>query len=305
MEKFNLKSNFDGIEIPVLVSKPDDDTNILGIVQINHGMCEYKERYLHFLKVLSKNGYIAVIHDHRGHGLHITDSKKLGYFGENGEEGIVLDSMQVGDYFKAKYKGLPFYLFGHSMGSMVVRASVKRNDKNINGLIVCGTPEYNKLAEPAGHFVNGLCKIGFAEKENITLAKLIFSKYQRPFKSENNQHSWVCGNEEVIKKYEKDKHCNFIFKNNGFASLLLLTGDICSSKGWTVENPDLPILFLSGEQDMCNGGVKTFKKSVEHMRNIGYKNVSCKLYKNMRHEILNEKDNKQVFSDILKWIKHN
>ena len=33
------------------------------------------------------------------------------------------------------------------------------------------------------------------------------------------------------------------------------------------------------------------------------KDVSCKLYKNDRHEILNETDREQVYADLLGWMK--
>ena len=35
----------------------------------------------------------------------------------------------------------------------------------------------------------------------------------------------------------------------------------------------------------------------------GYKNVSGKMYKGMRHEILNEIDKERVYKDILDFIK--
>lgn len=35
---------------------------------------------------------------------------------------------------------------------------------------------------------------------------------------------------------------------------------------------------------------------------MGYKNIESKLYKNLRHEILNEKTKKEVYNDILNFI---
>ena len=35
----------------------------------------------------------------------------------------------------------------------------------------------------------------------------------------------------------------------------------------------------------------------------GMKDVSCKLYKNDRHEILNETDREQVYADLLGWMQ--
>ena len=35
----------------------------------------------------------------------------------------------------------------------------------------------------------------------------------------------------------------------------------------------------------------------------GIKDVTCKLYKDDRHEILNELDRQQVYDDILQWLQ--
>lgn len=50
------------------------------IIQISHGMCEHKERYLDFMNELAHQGYLCVIHDHRGHGKSVKNRDDLGYF---------------------------------------------------------------------------------------------------------------------------------------------------------------------------------------------------------------------------------
>ena len=63
------------------------------------------------------------------------------------------------------------------------------------------------------------------------------------------------------------------------------------------------MLFLSGGDDPCYVNVRRFKKSIDHMRLIGYRNVRGKLYPGMRHEILNEKEKYRVYGDVWKWLK--
>lgn len=53
---------------------------IKGIVQISHGMAENKERYVDFMEFLAQNGYVSMIHDHRGHGKSVIQKDDLGYF---------------------------------------------------------------------------------------------------------------------------------------------------------------------------------------------------------------------------------
>lgn len=70
-EHFSLTSRQDGLPLDVLLTLPDDPGTLSGIVQISHGMCEHKERYLPFMEFLAARGYGAVIHDHRD-----TDSRR-------------------------------------------------------------------------------------------------------------------------------------------------------------------------------------------------------------------------------------
>jgi alpha-beta hydrolase superfamily lysophospholipase len=69
-----------------------------------------------------------------------------------------------------------------------------------------------------------------------------------------------------------------------------------------VENPHLPIRFVSGKDDPCMISEKKFYKSISLMEQIGYESVSHRLFDGMRHEILNEKNNIIVYKDIAKTL---
>ena len=73
-----LTSKQDGLKLHVLLMEPEQSPK--GIVQICHGMAEHKERYEPFMQMLCNNGYISVIHDHRGHGKSVKNAADLGYF---------------------------------------------------------------------------------------------------------------------------------------------------------------------------------------------------------------------------------
>ena len=59
VKNFQFTSDFDGLEIDASIAVPS--SNINGIVQIVHGMCEYKERYFPFMDYLAEEGFITVI----------------------------------------------------------------------------------------------------------------------------------------------------------------------------------------------------------------------------------------------------
>ena len=77
-ESFYIPSKVDGLQLSVMTITPDCAP--IGIVQISHGMCEHKERYLDFMNELAHQGYLCVIHDHRGHGKSVKNRDDLGYF---------------------------------------------------------------------------------------------------------------------------------------------------------------------------------------------------------------------------------
>ena len=52
-----IESEADGLDISVLAVVPDE-TPYRGILQLVHGMSEYKERYLPFMEYMAKKGYV-------------------------------------------------------------------------------------------------------------------------------------------------------------------------------------------------------------------------------------------------------
>lgn len=301
LEKIKIKSNQDNLELEMSIIKPEGEPK--GIVQISHGMAEHKERYYPFMEYLSTNGYISVIHDHRGHGASVKNREDLGYFYDETAEYIVEDLYQINKYIKEKYPNKELILFGHSMGSMVVRKYIKKYDKNIDKLIVCGSPSKNQFVGLAIFLVK-ILKIFKGEKYRSELIqKLAFGMFNKNISNSISKNAWICSNEETIKEYDKDELNGFIFTLNGFQNLFTLMKDIYSKKGWKLENKNLPILFIAGEKDPVIVNENKWKDSQEFLKNMGYKKISCKLYNDMRHEILNEKDNKTVFKDILEWIE--
>ena len=128
------------------------------ILQISHGMCEYIERYEHFINFLTGHGFIVCGNDHLGHGKSADTKDKLGYFAlENGWSYLPDDLSILTKIMKEQYPDLPIFLFGHSMGSFVARIYITRYSELINGAIICGTSGSNPLIG-AGKVVINLVK---------------------------------------------------------------------------------------------------------------------------------------------------
>lgn len=62
---------------------------------------------------------------------------------------MLKDVLTVNEEIRRHFPELPLILFGHSMGSLAVRAFAAKHDDCMNMLIVCGSPSENK-ARPLG-----------------------------------------------------------------------------------------------------------------------------------------------------------
>ncbi len=306
-EKIMIHSHFDNTPISVLMVIPTKPPK--AIVQLVHGMSEHKERYLDVMNYLAEQGFVCVIHDHRGHGESIRDQSELGYMNKNGAKGLIEDTNQVHHLIRKKYRHIPLFLLGHSMGALVVRAYIKRSDRVVDGLIVIGSPSYNPASKLAMYLAKLMGKVMGEKEKGSIFHKLAFGKFNHKVNDFSSPYAWICSNTEVVKEYDQDEYCGFVFTMNGFEHLFRLMTKVYSTNHWHINKPKLPILFLSGEEDPCMLNKKKFEESIELMHKVGYHNVSSKLYKNMRHEILNETSKEKVYHDIATqleiWLEHN
>ena len=189
-------SEADGLGISVLEILPEN-LPYKGIVQLVHGMSEHKERYIPFMEYLAGQGYVTVIHDHRGHGKSVLAAEDLGYMYGGGADAFVRDIETVNKNIHVKYPDIPLILFGHSMGSLAVRAFAAQNDDLIDMLIVCGSPS-NNPARPIGTLIAKAEKMFLGERHRSELLKWVsFGSYAMKFKEEKNPYAWICSDSEV------------------------------------------------------------------------------------------------------------
>ena len=302
--EFTLQSKYDNLALSCAEYTADGvtQTNAKGVVQIVHGMCEYKERYEGFIDYLTQNGYVVFAHDHRGHGGSVTANENLGYFGDKKGEAIVDDAALVTDEIRRLYPGLSVTLFGHSMGSLVVRAYIQKYEEKIDKLIVCGSPSKNSLAG-FGLMLNGVISAFRGKKYRSRLmANASTGGGDDKFPGEG-KNAWLTRDKAVVEKYNADEKCNFVFSCNGFSNLLHLVKNVYKKNKYPAKHSDLPIFFMAGADDPVIGSEKKWLAAQQFLRDVGYKNVTGKSYPKMRHEILNELGKEEVYADALAFIE--
>lgn len=298
IRKEKMVSEFDGLELELEIVLPDREP--VGIVQISHGMAEHKERYEEFMEYLAQAGYVAVVHDHRGHGASVKKKEDLGYFYTNEIEGIVNDLHQVTVRIKEEYKGLSVSLFSHSMGTLVARNYMKRYDGEVEKVILCGPPTRNEAVSVAIALAKISSVLTGKKHRNHLLQKLAVDPYNNGYAGENE---WICENEDTVSEYNADELCGFMFTNNGFLNLFQLQKGAYIKNGWMLQNPNLPIYLIGGKEDPVIQGEEKFKDLKSFLNEVGYTNISTKLYENNRHELLNERNRQEIFADIVGFLE--
>lgn len=303
---FIFKSE-DSLEIYVYKWEPEKNINIKGVIQIAHGMAETAARYEGFAKILTESGYIVYINDHRGHGKTAKNIENVGYLAEkDGFEWLVKDMYTLTDIIKKENKDLPIFLLGYSMGSFLTQRYIMLYGKELKGAILYGSNGRQGLILRIGLLVSKLeiKKNGVKAKSQI-LNNLIFGGYNKPFKPNRTKFDWLNRNNEEVDKYIKDPFCGTVFTCSFYYDFFKCLIEIENKKNLQTVPKDLPIYIFSGGKDPVGKSGKGVKRLVETYKSLGVKDLTFKLYKDGRHDMLNEINKDEVIEDILKWLsKH-
>lgn len=292
-----LLSKRDQLPLELAIIEPEREA--IGIIQLIHGMSEHKERYYDFMNFLSQQGYICAIHDHRGHGASVKDRSHLGYFYTNDITYIVDDAYLVTEYLKNRYPTLSISIFSHSMGTLVSRNYLKKYEKHIEKIVLCGPPTENKLVDLA-LFAGKLTGLFYEDyKPNKILNKLSVGYYNKGYTTKNE---WICSNLQTVSSYNTDPLCGFTFTTSGFINLFQLLKSAFIKDDWNPQNSSLPIFLIAGVDDPVIQGKQKFNELEEFLKEVGYENIKSKLYKDKRHELLNETDKEIIYKDVLDFF---
>ena len=259
------------------------------MVLLVHGAKEHRKRYYDFAKYLNDNGFIVAISDNRGHGESVDDEYPLGFMPDY--KLIVSDLIEFKNFLKSKYN-VPFYLFGHSLGSMFARMLIAECDSDFEKLVLSGTANYIQ-AGVIGIFTGNILKVF---KGSHGYSKLLerFTNFL--------DDSWVVGNKDALEKYRLDKYCTYKYPIASMIEIFKINQDMHNIKNYKFQNKNLEILSVSGALDPVTGFEKGLNDSKKTLEKIGYKEPKFIVYDNMYHEVLNETDNKKVYKDILDFL---
>ncbi len=290
----------DGVNtVPYYIYIPDG--NPFAVLQISHGMSEYIERYEKegFVSALCEAGIVVCGNDHLGHGPSVSD-ENLGYFTDY--EKLSEDLHLLNGIVKKRYPSLPYILFGHSMGSFVVRDYVTKFE-DIDGAVFSGTTAGDQPLGAAKMLANLICKIKGETHRSKLLDKLAFGSYNKGFEAENDKVSWLTRDASVRQHYTNDKYCGFMFTAVAMRELFKLLISISDGE-WVEKVPiSLPVFIVSGDKDPLADGGEGIKALYTALDDHEMNELKMKLYPESRHEVYNDLDRGEAFGDLIAWVK--
>lgn len=272
-------------------------------VVIVTGMEEYALRYDDFANFLNKNGYDVYCFDHYGQGESAASIE---------EQGIVparffTKSVKNIDEVVAlcKLSCVPTYIFSHSMGSFMTQDYIQRFSEHVDKVVICGSNGPNaKMSYMFGKLVARIITHKSNRNKKAKLMdKIVFGMYSKQIKNARTKFDWLSVNEENVDKYIKDPRTGYMSTNGFYYEFMKGCNRIYRMKFLAKINKKLPIFIIAGDKDPVGANGKGPKKLAELYKKLGIKHVSLKLYKGLRHEILNEKEKDTVYNDILEFFE--
>lgn len=280
-------------DLELNVNLYDDVTSAKAVIIVIHGMQEHCLRYDDFAKFFNKNGYIVVTSDNRGHGKTMRNKEDYG----RGEKDIyaetIKDQLNIINFANEKYN-LPIYLFGHSYGSLLSQVLIQSTPL-IDKCVLCGTTNGGSAMMKMGSFVISLLSpFKKSDKRGGLVEKLTVSSYSKKFENGN----WLSRDNEVFEKYKQDELCGGSFPFSFYRSMIKNMRK--ANKGMD-KIGNKKIFLIAGDKDPVGENGKQVKKLYRLYLNNNV-NAKLKLYKDARHELINETNKDEVYHDVLNFF---
>ena len=277
--------------------------DLLGVVQISHGMTDYIGRYKNLAEALCQAGYIVCGNDHLGHGESVANADDFGYFADCDGYKLLLDDLKLmNDYAHREFPNVPVVLLGHSMGSFAARLYAVKYSDSIDGIIIHGTAGPNPILPMGKAVVKVLRLFKGARHRSAFVHSLADGGYNKSFKEPENSGAWLTRDPAQVADRIGNPKNDFIFTLAAYEDLFNMLGE-CNSKKWFKNYPStLPTLVMSGGDDPVGDFGKGVGYVYDNLKKFGA-SAELKLYDGARHELFNEINRDEVFSDIIKFME--
>ena len=277
--------------------------NPKGVFIISHGMAEHMGRYKWIISKLNNDGYHVLARDHKGHGINIINGETPGLFSDNNGWYIVRDDLkETINHAMIKFPNLPCFLLGHSMGSWIALSTLN-NKSSIKALILTGSSKLPKLSILLNLIIVKI-DILFNGKFNKStiIDKLTMRRFNAKFKPNITPNDWISSDKNSVNDYTNDPHCGFIVTSGLWLDLCNGLMMIFNKSYYSELNKDIPILIMSGKNDVASANTKLSIKLYKFLNKI-FSNVKHIII-DSRHEIFTDLNKHSSYNHLLEFIKH-
>ncbi len=284
---------------------PDEEP--VGVVQIVHGLSEHIDRYDDLARFLCAHRYVVAGNDHPGHGRSIADPSLSGVFPDNDGFGSVLSDIQKLHMITAgKYPGIPYYLLGHSLGSILVRAMLIRYGEGLDGAVLCGTCQQREsVLRPLKLLCAAEIRRHGRAYRSEDLFRMLLTRFSRPFGKNSSPYAWLSRDSKSVLDFENDPLCGATPSIGLIYDVLGGMEFVSLRKNMSKMRRSIPVIFISGDCDPFGEHGRGVIRAYKGFLRSGLTDVTLKLYHEGRHEILNEINREEVYLDLVGWLNKN
>jgi alpha-beta hydrolase superfamily lysophospholipase len=267
--------NFNGAEGISLLGKcwtPSQKPR--AVVALVHGISEHSGRYSAVVDSLTAAGFAVCAFDLRGHGRSEGQRGHIDRWSQYRD-----DVMAYLEQVKTRYPGLPVFIYGHSLGALIVTEYVLWHPTGLEGMIVSGIP---------------LRPTGVAKKPLVLLARSLSHVWPRFSVSLGVDGTRLSRDPAMVKAYDEDP----LVHHTATARWGTETLEAIDRVKSRMSEIRLPILILHGEDDPVN----SVQGSTELFAAVSSKDKELHTYPGGKHEPHNDVQREQVVNDVKKWL---
>lgn len=275
------------------------------VIQLVHGLGEHSRRYLRLITRLLDAGFVVVADDHAGHGKTAMASGVWADAGDDADKVVVADELALRARATELYPELPYFVFGHSWGSMIARGVAGEVADRLAGLMLCGVAAQMHGIESVLDRDALAAGDPAAQVDDVRVMEL-FDGFVARFGDNPGPTDWVARDADVVRDHAVDPLNNFgaPMTNRfvrGFADLY----DAVNADQWYAGIPaHLPVLVLAGSEDpVANYGEGAFHVANQLVA-TGHPDVRARVWSGFRHEVHNEPEIRdEVADEIIGFVE--
>ena len=137
---------------------------------------------------------------------------------------------------------------------------------------------------------------------SATINNLAFGGYNKPFEPKRTEFDWLSANPDNVDRYIADPLCGEDATVGLFYEMLGGIRFVGKQENVNKMDTAKPVLFISGADDPV-GGTKGVTAAYKTFKKAGVSDLTLKLCPGLRHEVLNERENAEIYAYILNWLE--